>query len=132
MKEENQNSCFIFIVGASNKEQTPIYEHTCKWLLRVVNTKLAMTGFDIAKLVTAEDQVDVCIKIVMNKDLYIKHFGSSMNESDIKYELDATITEIKLRCFRALQMLHERIGERVKQPVQNDIRILVSWLDDKQ
>ena len=131
MKEENQNSFFIFIVGASNKEQIPIYEHTCKWLLRVVNTKLAMTGFDIVKLVTAEDKVDVCIKIAMNKDLYIKHFGSTMNESDMNYELDSTITEIKLRCFRALQMLHESTGETVKSPVHNDIRILVSWLDDK-
>ena len=48
---ESQNSCFIFIVGVSTKEEALIYEHTCKWLLRIVNTKLAMTGFDIAKLV---------------------------------------------------------------------------------
>jgi len=130
--KENQKSCFIFIVSASDKEQLHIYEHTCKWLLLVVNTKLAMTGFDIAKLVTAENQVDVCIKIAINKAFYVKHFGSTMNEEEMKYELDSTITEIKLRCFRALQILHERIGEKVKPPVQNDIRILVSWLDDKQ
>ena len=129
MKEEL--SCFIFIVGSSNKEQAPIYEHIYKWLLRVVHTKLAMTEFDIARLVTAEDdQVDVCIKIEMSRTSYVKHFGSSMNEAEMNYELDSTIQEIKLRCTRALQTLHECIGERVKPPEHHDIRILVSWLED--
>ena len=126
---ESQNSCFIFIVGVSTKEEALIYEHTCKWLLRIVNTKLAMTGFDIAKLVTSQDKSDVCIKIEMSKASYVKHFGSSMNETDMNYELDLTITEIKSRCARALQTLHERIGERVKPPDQNDNRILVSWVE---
>jgi len=126
---ESQNSCFIFIVGVSTKEQALIYEHTCKWLLRIVNTKLAMTGFDIAKLVTSQDQSDVCIKIAMSKTSYVKHFGSTMNETDMNCELDLTITEIKSRCARALQTLHERIGERVKPPDKNDIRILVSWVE---
>ena len=126
---ERSNSSFIFIVGVSNKEEALIYEHTCKWLLRVVNTKLANTGFDIAKLVTAEDQVDVLIKIAMNKASYVMHFGSTMNETDMNYELDLTIKEIKSRCARALQTLHKRIGKRVKPPVQNDIRILVSWIE---
>lgn len=129
MKEEL--SCFIFIVGSSNKEQAPIYEHIYKWLLRVVHTKLAMIEFDIAKFVTAEDdQVDVCIKIAMSKSSYVKYFGSTMNEEEMNYELDSTIQEIKLRCSRALQTLHECIGERVKPPEQHDIRILVSWLED--
>jgi hypothetical protein len=53
-----------------------------------------------------------------------------MSTSEIKNELDDTRREIKLRCTRALQTLHELIGEKVKQPVQDDDRIRVSWLDD--
>ena len=129
MKEELSH--FIFIVGISTKEHARIYEHIYKWLLRVVHTKIAMTEFDIAKLVTAEDdQVDVCIKIAISKSSYVNHFGSTMNEAEMNYELDSTIQEIKLRCSRALQTLHECIGERVKPPEQHDIRILVSWLED--
>jgi hypothetical protein len=127
MKQELSH--FIFIVGFSSKEQAHIYQHIYKWLLRVVHMKLAMTEFDIAKLVIAEDdQVDVCIKIAISRSSYLKYFGSTMNEADMNYELVSTIQEIKLRCARALQTLHERIGKRVKPPDKDDIRILVSWL----
>jgi len=68
-----------------------------------------LTEFDITKLVTAEDQVDVCIKISIHRSSYVKHFGSTINEAEMNYELDFTIQEIKLRCYRAFQTLHERV-----------------------
>ena len=68
-------------------------------------------------------------KVGESKDFYVKHFGSTMNKTDMNYEVDLTITEIKSRCARALQTLHESIGERVKPPDQNDNRILVSWVE---
>jgi hypothetical protein len=55
-----------------------------------------------------------------------------MSTSEIKNELEDTRQDIKTRCTRVLQSLHELIGEQVKQPVQDDDRIQVSWLDDYQ
>jgi hypothetical protein len=127
---ERPSSCFRLIVGTTNTEQAKIYENTCKWLLRVVQTKLGSTMFDYAKLMTSDDQIDVRIIIGMSRSSYVKHFETTMNSTEIKNELDDTIREIKIRCARALQKLHEHIGDQVKPPVQDDDRIQVSWLDD--
>ena len=127
---ERPSSCFRLIVGTTNTEQAKIYENTCKWLLRVVQTKLGSNMFDYAKLMTSDNQIDVRIIIGMSRSSYVKHFETTMNSTEIKNELDDTIREIKIRCARALQKLHEHIGDQVKPPVQDDDRIQVSWLDD--
>lgn len=127
---ERPSSCFRLIVGTTNTEQAKIYENTCKWLLRVVQTKLGSNMFDYAKLMTSDNQIDVRIIIGMSRSSYVKHFETTMNSTEIKNELDDTIREIKIRCARALQKLHEHIGDQVKPLVQDDDRIQVSWLDD--
>lgn len=124
---ESLSSYFQVIVGST--EHVHVFEHTCKWLLRVIQTKLGSTMFDYAKLMTSDNQINVRIIIGMSRSSYLKHFGT-MNSTEIKNELDDTIREIKIRCARALQKLHELIGEQVKSPVQDDDRIQVSWLDD--
>lgn len=104
----------------------------------MVQTKLFIslddvTGFDDATLATApslENYVDVGIQIAMSRASYVEHLDPSMSEVEMCDELDATIQEIKRRCTRSMQWLHERIGERVAPPVTDDIRIQVTWLDD--
>ena len=133
------HSYFRFIVGgAIDTSHVIIYEDTCRWLFRVVQTKLFIslddaTGFDDATLATApslENYVDVGIQIAMSRASYVEHLDPSMSEVEMCDELDATIQEIKRRCTRSMQWLHERIGERVAPPVTDDIRIQVTWLDD--
>ena len=127
---ERPSSCFRLIVGAANTEQAKNYEKTCRWLLQVIQTKLGDTMFEDAKLMTAENHVDVRILIAMSRSSYLKNLDPTMSRQEIKDELEDTRREIKIRCTRALQTLHELIGEQVKQPVQDDDRIRVSWLDD--
>lgn len=129
---ERPSSCFRLIVGTTNTEEANIYEKKCRWLLKVVQTKLGDTLFDDAKLMTTENQVDVKILIAMSRSAYLKKLDQTMSTSEIKNELEDTRQDIKTRCTRVLQSLHELIGEQVKQPVQDDDRIQVSWLDDYQ
>ena len=63
----------------------------------------------------------------MSRSAYVKYLDST---TEIKEELEDTKNEIKIRCSRALETLHKCLGEQVKQPVPNDDRIHVSWLDD--
>ena len=118
------------IVGSANTKQSDIYEKTCRWLLQVVQTKVGDTLFDDAKLLTTDNQEDVRIMIAISRSAYLNKLDPTMSRAEIKDELDDTRREIKIRCSRALQTLHELIGEQVKQPVQDDTRIQVSWLDD--
>ena len=127
---ECPSSCFRLIVGTINTEQSDIYKKTCKWLLQVVQTKIGDTVFDDAKLMTTDNQEDVRIIIAISRSAYLNKLDSNMSRAEIKDELDDTRREIKIRCTRALQTLHYLIGEQVKQPVQDDDRIHVSWLDD--
>ena len=127
---ECPSSCFRLIVGTTNTEQSDIYKKTCKWLLQVVQTKIGDTLFDDAKLMTTDNQEDVRIIIAMSRSAYLNKLVPNMSRAEIKDELDDTRREIKIRCTRALQTLHDLIGEQVKQPVQDDDRIHVSWLDD--
>jgi len=127
---ERPNSCFRMIVGNTSTEQAKCYEKTCRWLLQVVQTKLGDTLFDDAKLMTTDNQEDVRIIIALSRSVYLNKLDPTMSRAEIKDELDDTRREIKIRCSRALQTLHELIGEKVKQPVPNDDRIHVSWLDD--
>ena len=128
---ERPSSCFRLIVGTiKTEEQADIYGKTCRWLLQVVQTKLGDTLFDDAKLMTTDNQEDVRIMIAISRSAYLNKLDPTMSRAEIKDELDDTRREIKIRCSRALQTLHELIGEQVKQPVQDDTRIQVSWLDD--
>ena len=129
-----ESSCFFkLIVGTTNTEQADIYEKKSQILLNLVQKKLGNILINDAKLMTTENQVDVRIVIVMSTSTYIRNnLCLRMSTSEIKNELDDTKQDIKTRCTRVLQTLHELIGEQVKQPVQDDDRIQVSWLDDYQ
>jgi hypothetical protein len=129
-----ESSCFFrLIVGTTTTEQADIYENKSQILLNLVQKKLGNILINDAKLMTTENQADVRIVIVMSTSSYIRNnLCLRMSTSEIKNELEDTRQDIKTRCTRVLQSLHELIGEQVKQPVQDDDRIQVSWLDDYQ
>lgn len=129
-----ESSCFFkLIVGTTSTEQADIYEKKSQILLNLVQKKLGNVFINDAKLMTTENQVDVRIVIVMSTSSYIRNnLCLRMSTSEIKNELDDTRQDIKTRCTRVLQTLHDLIGDQVKQPVQDDDRIQVSWLDDYQ
>jgi hypothetical protein len=134
---KHARSCFRFAVCTAHPEHARIYEDTCKWLLRVVQTKLAMADgarwFDEATLVTTVPgpycDGDVDIEIAMSRASYIEHLGAAMSASDVDDELDATMDEVTWRCYLALRRLHAHI-ERVRLPATHDARIQVRWMDD--
>jgi hypothetical protein len=129
-----ESSCFFkLIVGTTSTEQADIYEKKSQILLNLVQKKLGNVFINDAKLMTTENQVDVRIVIGMSTSSYIRNnLCLRMSTSEIKNELDDTRQDIKTRCTRVLQTLHDLIGDQVKQPVQDDDRIQVSWLDDYQ
>jgi hypothetical protein len=127
---QNQNCVFRLFVGNTNTEQANIYEKKYRSLLKIVQTKLGNIMFHDAKLMTTENQEDVIILIRMSISSYLKNLDLSMSRAEINDELEDTRREIKIRCTRVLQSLHKRIGEQVKEPVQDDDRIQVSWIED--
>ena len=127
---QNQNCVFRLFVGNTNTEQANIYEKKYRSLLKIVQTKLGNTMFHDAKLMTTENQEDVIILIRMSTSSYLKNLDLSMSRAEINDELEDTRREIKIRCTRVLQTLHEIFGEQVKEPVQDDDRIQVFWIED--
>jgi hypothetical protein len=127
---QNQNCIFRLFVGNTNTEQANIYEKKYRSLLKIVQTKLGNIMFHDAKLITTENQEDVIILIRMSTSSYLKNLDLSMSRAEINDELEDTRREIKIRCTRVLQSLHKSIGEQVKEPVQDDDRIQVFWIED--